>query len=177
MYSIKTFIEHSNPSSTGSHIRILTRQLMSQWLDIKRGLITFDNLQVFMSLAMETEMTMRQSFNICERTTDEIHCLMHKVLLSKAEEYAAGKCRYENFYMSAELNDSDAITCLMGFMLKHFTSIIQIAENPIHYSKHKDLDWLLNEKFTDLYNYTALLWGLMCDLRDNPENIYKKWTR
>ena len=88
------------------------------------------------------------------------HNRSKRVLLRKGKVYAteAGN-RLEQFYRAGAAQGIEFTEALIGMATKHFTSIADMAKNPMLYSRKQ---W--NERIVDLRNYTHLLDALLRDL-------------
>ena len=88
------------------------------------------------------------------------------VLVSKANEYASKKSRFQNFYTAQQLSGLPSTDCLLMFALKHLSSIVDICnlneeEFMSKWPTYSQAAGILSEKFGDLYNYIHLLSGLI----------------
>jgi len=91
---------------------------------------------------------------------------LHKHCTDTLEEKAGDYAKYTNdrlnqFKRAACLENKSSAEALCGMMVKHETSIHDMAAaitSGNHYDKKK---WL--EKIGDLRNYCDLLWGLLID--------------
>lgn len=90
-----------------------------------------------------------------------------KILGDKAKEYASDADRLHNFNVAARYDDECPEKALWGMWKKHMVSVQDII-NKIEtaHQKGEDLMFsntemdLINEKITDMVNYTILLEGL-----------------
>lgn len=82
-----------------------------------------------------------------------------RLLIKKADEYALGQNRLEQFYRIAAVSDILPTEALLGMAMKHVTSIADMCKDPKIYNLRK---W--HEKITDLRNYTFLLDALLVDM-------------
>lgn len=82
-----------------------------------------------------------------------------KMLCSKAKEYATEGDRLSNFKQAAGLRGTNPVDALVGMLVKHWTSISDMAKNPTAFSLEK---W--DEKLVDDRNYTYLIRGLLLDM-------------
>lgn len=87
------------------------------------------------------------------------HDRSKRLLNKKAIEYSTGKDRLEQFHRAGHAQNISASSALIGMATKHFTSIADMAKNPLDFSLEQ---W--DEKITDLRNYTYLLDALIRDL-------------
>ena len=88
------------------------------------------------------------------------HNRSKRILLKKQSEYTSGDTdRLEQFYRAGAAQDINHCEALIGMATKHFTSIADMAKEPMAYRLKK---W--NEKLTDLRNYTILLDALIRDI-------------
>ena len=94
------------------------------------------------------------------REVEEGHRRSVNLLSKKATEYSRpDEDRLSQFYKAGIIQSVLPTQALMGMMVKHFTSICDMVEEPLDY----DLDkW--DEKLTDLRNYTHLLDALVRDM-------------
>lgn len=89
-----------------------------------------------------------------EKLVKEQIDLCNKTLLKKSAEYSSGKDKLYNFKRAAQIGNTTPLKALVGMMLKHTTSILDMFEGHdkgINYSKE-----LWNEKLTDQINYLLL---------------------
>jgi len=98
--------------------------------------------------------SIEQFDNVCE---DRIEKIVN-VLLSKAKEYAQGDNRYHNFEVAARAINTTREKALLGMMLKHWASVLDIIENPQNFSKE-----IVDEKIGDMINYLILLEGMLLE--------------
>jgi hypothetical protein len=80
-------------------------------------------------------------------------------LLRKGKEYTVDLDRLDQFHRAGVLENVPSTQALMGFAVKHVTSIVDMAKNPRAYTLKQ---W--HEKTGDLRNYTILLEALLVDL-------------
>ena len=97
----------------------------------------------------------REQFdNVCEDRLEKIT----NILMSKAKEYAQGTNRYQNFDTAARVMGTTREKALLGMMMKHFVSILDIIEAPDNYH-----DEVVDEKIGDMINYLILLEGMLLE--------------
>ena len=75
-----------------------------------------------------------------------------KVLGAKAGEYAIGGDRLYNFKRAAEIGRTTPAKALLGMMMKHVVSVIDLIEDPDTVTKER-----IDEKIGDTMNYLILL--------------------
>ena len=80
------------------------------------------------------------------------------VLQSKAKEYAQGPDRYHNFNVAARVLGSSREKALLGMMMKHYVSILDIIDQPGIFSNE-----IIDEKIGDMINYLILLEGMLLE--------------
>ena len=94
-------------------------------------------------------------FNVIEAE----HNASLDMLKRKGAEYASGVDRLSNFKQAAGLRDTNPIDALVGMVVKHWTSISDMAKNPTAYSMD-----MWDEKLRDNRNYTYLMKGLLLEM-------------
>ena len=88
------------------------------------------------------------------------HNRSKRLLLKKGTEYATAEGnRLEQFYRAGMAQGIHPTSALVGMMMKHVTSIADLAKDPFSYNLKT---W--REKVTDLRNYTLLLDALLIDM-------------
>jgi hypothetical protein len=83
------------------------------------------------------------------------------VLKKKEKEYSGNKDRLEQFHRAGSAQNILPTEALVGMMTKHFTSITDMAKDPIN---HTFKQW--HEKLDDLRNYCDLLDALINDMKE-----------
>lgn len=96
----------------------------------------------------------KQFENVCEDRLEKIA----NVLVDKAKEYAQGTNRYHNFEVAARSIGTTREKALLGMMLKHWVSVLDIIKNPQNYSNK-----IVDEKIGDMINYLILLEGMLLE--------------
>jgi hypothetical protein len=92
-----------------------------------------------------------------ENSVEQGHLRSKKVLLKKADEYAFMEMdRLTQFKKVATITNETPESACVGFAVKHFSSICDMAIEPKQFSLKQ---W--REKITDLRNYTHLLDALI----------------
>lgn len=89
----------------------------------------------------------------------------HDILNQKDKEYSSDTDRLHNFKRSGAEQDCTPIKALDGMFSKHrvsFRDIVERMEKDPHYCPDKDL---VDEKITDVINYTLLAEGLIEERR------------
>jgi len=81
---------------------------------------------------------------------------IEEILGKKAEEYAKNNDRYHNFNVAARIGNTTPEKALLGMMMKHFVSVMDLIEDP----ESATFD-LIDEKCGDLINYLILLEGML----------------
>ena len=81
-----------------------------------------------------------------------------KVLASKADEYATEGDRFHNFKVAARVIGTTPEKALLGMMMKHFVSVLDIIEAPDKVSPAR-----LDEKIGDLICYLCLAEGMITE--------------
>jgi hypothetical protein len=94
------------------------------------------------------------------------HEMSLEMLSFKAKEYSKVGDRLSNFKEAAGLRGTNSIDALVGMVVKHWTSISDMAKNPLNYSLTK---W--DEKLRDDRNYTYLLKALLIDMIREGEKL------
>ena len=97
---------------------------------------------------------MEQFNTVCAKRLEKIKT----ILMSKAKEYAQGTNRYQNFDTAARVMGTTREQALLGMMMKHFVSILDIIEKPCNFS-----DGIIDEKIGDMINYLILLEGMLLE--------------
>lgn len=91
--------------------------------------------------------------------------LMRHVLGLKAGEYASNKDRLHNFKEAAALCQSSPPESLMGMLVKHWVSIMDLVQRAIARAEVKATsplpEELINEKIGDAINYLVLLEAIL----------------
>jgi hypothetical protein len=82
------------------------------------------------------------------------------VLAGKAKEYAKGDRLY-NFKRAAKILNSTPESALLGMLMKHLVSVIDLVEG----EDSPELD-LVNEKIGDAINYLILLEAIFTEKKD-----------
>jgi hypothetical protein len=90
----------------------------------------------------------QEQFNLC---LDKRIELIRSVLSTKAREYSDGNDRMMNFNRAASILKTTPDKALLGMMIKHFVSVLDIVENQSYAPP------LIEEKCGDLINYVILL--------------------
>ena len=80
------------------------------------------------------------------------------VLLAKGKEYAKEGDRYHNFNVAARVLGSSREKALLGMMMKHYVSILDIIDHPCSFSNE-----MVDEKIGDMINYLILLEGMLLE--------------
>ena len=102
--------------------------------------------------------------NIMER------CL--KTLYQKEKEYSEGYDRFDQFKNAAKICQCSPGQALLGMMIKHYLSIINMINDKSINTCSMDK---IMEKFGDLINYCFLLFGLLVEQYNiNLNNIKKE---
>lgn len=83
-------------------------------------------------------------------------CKIKEVLASKAKEYATERSRFHNFEVAARILDTTPEKALMGMLIKHFVSVMDLVEAP-----ESATEDMINEKIGDSVNYLILLEGML----------------
>jgi|WetSurMetagenome_2_1015567.scaffolds.fasta_scaffold251296_2 hypothetical protein len=86
-----------------------------------------------------------------------------KLLIEKAKQYATKEDRLSNFKSAAGIRRTNSVDALVGMVVKHWTSISDMAKNPNNYTMSQ---W--DEKLRDDRNYTYLLKGCLIDMGVRP---------
>ena len=82
-----------------------------------------------------------------------------QLLIKKGKEYSGNFDRLEQFHRAGSAQNIPPTQALIGMVAKHFTSLADMAKEPLDYPKAQ---W--REKITDIRNYTFLLDALLTDL-------------
>ena len=96
-------------------------------------------------------MTRKEFDEIIELRIEKIK----STLISKGKEYATDKDVMHNFKRAAQIANSTPERALFGFMLKHFTSVLDMIDNLDNFKEPSEE--LVEEKLGDLLNYVILL--------------------
>ena len=99
-----------------------------------------------------------EDFNKIREGLDD-HCT--KVLNLKKGEYATDKDRLTQFKKAGIVSDCHPVRALTGLMLKHETSIHDMANDVNKGNSFDHNKWI--EKICDLRNYCDLLYALLID--------------
>ena len=91
---------------------------------------------------------------VCRERLDKIQ----SILLAKGKEYAKEGDRYHNFKVAARVLGTTQEKALLGMMIKHWVSILDIIEEPGNWS-----DEVIDEKIGDMINYLILLEGMLLE--------------
>ena len=83
-----------------------------------------------------------------------------KVLIKKEEEYARSDDRYHNFKVAGRVLDCSPERALLGMLIKHFVSVVDIIDSLDNYDKPLVLH-VVDEKIGDSINYLILLEGML----------------
>lgn len=83
-----------------------------------------------------------------------------KVLIKKEEEYARSNDRYHNFNVAGRVLDCSPERALLGMLIKHFVSVVDIIDSLDNYDKPLVLH-IVDEKIGDSINYLILLEGML----------------
>lgn len=92
------------------------------------------------------------------------------MLTQKGKEYASDTDRLHNFKRAAKLRETTPEDALMGFFMKHLTSVLDMVDEietkdfPVEY---------VNEKLGDCINYLILLEALLAERRWAKNAILK----
>ena len=98
-----------------------------------------------------------------EQFNEVLHKRLQKiqsVLASKAEEYASDKSRYHNFEVAARFTDTSKEKALVGMMLKHWVSVLDLVEIATLSPERLSIEQV-DEKIGDSINYLILLEGML----------------
>lgn len=88
-----------------------------------------------------------------------------KLLMKKSKEYISSDGdRLGHFYRAGCIQDIVPTEALLGMMTKHYTSIANMAKDPLKYSIGQ---W--QSKIDDLANYCDLLDALVRDISEQME--------
>lgn len=98
-----------------------------------------------------------ENFN---RIVEERIQKIKSTLISKGAEYASDNDRLYNFKRAGRISNQSSIQVLLGMMLKHWVSVLDLIEElrPIDPVIEEDL---INEKIGDIINYLILLEALL----------------
>ena len=107
-----------------------------------------------MDIISMNENNLDQFDKVCNKRLEKIK----SVLLAKGKEYAKDGDRYHNFNVAARVLGSSREKALLGMMMKHYVSIIDIIDNPCAWS-----DEIIDEKIGDMINYLILLEGMLLE--------------
>jgi hypothetical protein len=87
------------------------------------------------------------------------HCL--QILTGKEQEYARGDDRLHNFKRAAAFDNDTPERALWGMWKKHIVSVADMIDD-IEHGKLPSQE-RVDEKLTDMINYTLLLEGLLLE--------------
>lgn len=86
--------------------------------------------------------------------------MMRNTMASKAGEYASDADRLHNFKQAAGLLGSTPAMALLGMLVKHWSSVMDLAST--HESLSQDrVNFMIDEKIGDCCNYLVLLEALI----------------
>lgn len=91
-----------------------------------------------------------------------------KVLSQKEEEYAKSNDRYHNFRVAGRILNCSPERALLGMLIKHFVSVVDIIDSLDNYDK-PIVKELIDEKIGDSINYLILLEGMLLTRMETPE--------
>lgn len=86
---------------------------------------------------------------------------IRQVLVKKEEEYAKGNDRFHNFNVAARTLNCSPERALLGMMMKHVVSVLDIIETIDDLSQPPLQIYLIDEKIGDNINYLILLEGML----------------
>lgn len=92
---------------------------------------------------------------------DRANIRSRNLLTKKAVEYGNTDDRLSQFYRVAYIQEELPTQALTGMMMKHVTSVLDMAKAPLGYSQK-----MWQSKLDDLRNYAILLEALIIDLKD-----------
>ena len=107
------------------------------------------------------------------------------VLDKKGKGYAHQGNRYFNFFKGADIMNEYPEQTLMGYMVKHTTSVIQLLDDSVKHSHSFKIDihdLLIDEKVGDQFNYLFILLAMLNRSQDigsflKGENLVKNITK
>ncbi len=99
-----------------------------------------------------------------DRVIEERCGKIKDVLKSKALEYSSNDDRFHNFNVAARVMNTTPEKALLGMMMKHYVSVLDIIESP-----DKATGGLIDEKIGDMINYLILLEGLLLEPSETSE--------
>lgn len=88
-------------------------------------------------------------------------------LIKKNKEYGTEDNHYHNFVNAGRVLNITKENALLGMMVKHLVSVLDIVSQEEDIPIRKDV---IEEKFTDLIAYLILLEGMLYKYRDIQEN-------
>lgn len=81
-----------------------------------------------------------------------------EILINKAKEYSVNGDRLHNFNVASRIMNQSREKCLIGFMMKHFVSIMDMVDNfEPNNPDTVPTKYLIEEKIGDAVNYLVLL--------------------
>jgi len=93
------------------------------------------------------------------------HC--EKLLCAKGVEYARNGDRLHNFKTAARIDDCSKFQALKGMWMKHIVSVFDMIEDANN--EKLPSQKLMDDKLSDMINYTLLLEGLLReDIKETP---------
>jgi uncharacterized protein YbcI len=93
---------------------------------------------------------------------------VESMLVSKAGEYATDQDRLHNFKEAARLNSESPAEALMGMLVKHFVSLLDIARGKVVSFA------VIDEKITDAMAYLVLLEAVLKEKANNTLDVLKE---
>jgi len=90
---------------------------------------------------------------------------VRNTLTRKEAEYAIDEDRMHNFNTAAKLMRTTPEIALLGMMVKHIISVVDLLKNPGGKSNE-----FIDEKFIDLINY-SLLGSFIMQSREKPKDV------
>lgn len=95
-----------------------------------------------------------------DKVVDERIGKIRFILSRKAKEYASEESRFHNFNIAARLLDITPEDALMGMMMKHLVSVLDLVEWAETSPERLNYP-IIDEKIGDLINYLILLEGML----------------
>jgi len=91
---------------------------------------------------------------------DKANIRSKSLLTKKAVEYGNTDDRFSQFYRISFIQEELPTQALTGMMMKHVTSVLDMAKDPLGHSQK-----MWQSKLDDLRNYAVLLEALVIDLK------------
>jgi len=112
------------------------------------------------------ESNVEQFNEVLQQRLDKIQ----QILFVKGREYASNTSRYHNFEVAARFTDTSKEKALVGMMLKHWVSVLDLVEIATLSPERLSIEQV-DEKIGDSINYLILLEGMLVGrIHENQSN-------